>query len=178
MRKVLVSLFFLIVMQGCQLGAAPTDIRTGQEPDTGKDGGMLVKQLPFNNCPPTDAAVLRLVKSLEEWHELHIRKEVVGAHDSATVSDSIDFETHFGLLVMLGGRPTPGYALSLIAPGVTLERDVAKITFKVTGPEPGRIMAQVVTYPCALVRLPKLNYRSIQVHLENHEAGMLEIAVP
>ena len=183
MKKIAVFLFVLVMAQGCQSGAGIIAAAPDGAEETGQflvaDGNteLPIEQLPFDNCPPTDTAGLRLVKNPGEWHQLR-RKNKVGEHAPLTVNGGIAFNTHRGLLVMLGSRPTPGYTLSLVTPGVMEEPDIVKIVFRVTEPEPGRVMAQVVTYPCALVRLPKLGYRSIQVHFKDQKSSMLEISVP
>ncbi len=180
MRGLLAALSFLFVLQGCQPGSVPVAVESGQYLEADKNRSMLITQLPFSDCPPVESAMLRLAESPDEWRELHARKGVIGDHVSApAASDGMDFETHIGLLVMLGSRPTPGYALSLATSHVIMEADdIARVTFRVSRPEPGAIMGQVITYPCALIQLPRSGYRSIRVYFENDETGMMEITVP
>jgi hypothetical protein len=56
------------------------------------------------------------------------------------------------IAVSRGSRPTAGYALELV--GARREATTAIIEVRWQAPEPGAMLAQVITHPCLVVGLP------------------------
>jgi hypothetical protein len=75
----------------------------------------------------------------------------------------IDFASEGVLLVEMGQRPTAGYALALAAPEVRVVDGVATVAVRFDAPPAGAMVAQVVTSPCLLVRLPRAGLRELRV---------------
>lgn len=75
----------------------------------------------------------------------------------------VDFDRERVLLVAMGQKPSTGYAVGL----ASTELDVAGVTATVRvhwgEPEPGRLLAQVLTCPAALLVLPKGSYEVVRV---------------
>ncbi len=67
------------------------------------------------------------------------------------------------LAISKGQRPTPGYSLEVDGPGV-LEAGELTINIVEARPDPGAIMAQVMTHPCLVVGIADdRNVASIRV---------------
>lgn len=76
---------------------------------------------------------------------------------------AVDFSREGVLLVAAGQRPTAGYGLALAEPGARVEDGVATVVVRFDEPASGAILAQVVTSPCLLVRLPGEGLREVRV---------------
>jgi PrcB C-terminal len=75
----------------------------------------------------------------------------------------VDFRREGVLAVYMGQRPTAGYSLDLHDPNVPVENGLGTVTVRFEQPGPGSFVAQVLTSPCLLVRLPKAGLRQIRV---------------
>lgn len=75
----------------------------------------------------------------------------------------VDFHREGVLGVYMGQRPTAGYALALHDPNVPIAAGVGTVTVRFDEPGPGAYVAQVLTSPCLLLRVPKAGLRQIRV---------------
>lgn len=57
------------------------------------------------------------------------------------------------LTIRAGSRPTPGYAVELLSQ--TRRSDHLQITYQVSEPPAGRMLAQMLTSPCTTLQLPE-----------------------
>jgi hypothetical protein len=89
-------------------------------------------------------------------------------------SPAIDFAKEGVLAVSMGQRPTAGYGLALQDDTVTIADGVGTVVVRFEEPAPGAILAQVLTSPCLLVRLPKQGLREVRVV---DPAGVLRASV-
>lgn len=62
----------------------------------------------------------------------------------------------------LGSRPTAGYGIA-VSRQAGLRDDVLVLKATVFEPQPGAITAQVITSPCALVRIPVVDFKSMRL---------------
>jgi PrcB C-terminal len=74
-----------------------------------------------------------------------------------------DFRKEGVLAVFMGQRPTAGYGLALHDPNVAIVDGVGKVVVRFEEPEPGAMVAQVLTSPCLLLRMPKQGIRQLRV---------------
>lgn len=82
---------------------------------------------------------------------------------AAATAPRVDFSREGVVAVSAGTRPTAGYAIALHEEAVTIADGVATIVVRIDGPAAGAILAQVVTSPCLLVRLPREGIREVRV---------------
>jgi hypothetical protein len=75
----------------------------------------------------------------------------------------IDFSNDVIVAIWMGKKPTAGYGLSLEKESAEVKEDtvVVQANFKV--PDANAMVAQVITRPCLLIKIPKGNYRKIAV---------------
>lgn len=76
---------------------------------------------------------------------------------------SFDFSAHGLLFVYMGEKPTSGYSLALVPEKACISGQAAMVTLNWQTPAPDAITAQVVTYPCIFIQLPKGNFSEIRV---------------
>lgn len=77
--------------------------------------------------------------------------------------------------VFLGQRPTPGYGASLKS--TRLENGRLVISLEARTPDPGRMMAQVITTPCVLLEVPGQGWAELEVALDA-EGFPVRVAYP
>jgi hypothetical protein len=75
----------------------------------------------------------------------------------------VDFRKEGVLAVYMGQRPTAGFRLALHDPTVAIADGVGKVVVRFEEPEPGAMVAQVLTSPCLLLRMPKQGIRQLRV---------------
>ncbi|MDD2444101.1 MAG: protease complex subunit PrcB family protein, partial [Desulfotomaculaceae bacterium] len=56
------------------------------------------------------------------------------------------------LLIAAGEKPTAGYSVGII--DISGSSDKLKVYYRVDGPPPGQVTAQVITYPYSIIRIP------------------------
>jgi protease stability complex PrcB-like protein len=78
-------------------------------------------------------------------------------------SPKVDFRREGVLGVYMGQRPTAGYALALQDPTVAIADGVGRVVVRFEEPLAGAMVAQVLTSPCLLVRMPKDDIRLLRV---------------
>ncbi|MBS3731294.1 MAG: protease complex subunit PrcB family protein [Desulfobacterales bacterium] len=67
------------------------------------------------------------------------------------------------LLVHMGRKSTSGYSLELLPQSVRRTGHTAVINLKWNAPAADAMVAQVITHPCILIRLPKNGFSGIRV---------------
>jgi hypothetical protein len=82
---------------------------------------------------------------------------------AAAPAPPVDFRREGVVLVASGRHPTAGHALSLHDAEVAVAGGVATLVVRFEEPPPGAILAQVVTSPCLLVRLPRGGAREVRI---------------
>lgn len=75
----------------------------------------------------------------------------------------VNLSTEGVVLVSAGTRPTAGWTIALGEEAVALADGVATIVVRIDGPAAGAIVAQVLTNPCLLVRLPREGIGEVRV---------------
>ncbi len=75
----------------------------------------------------------------------------------------VDLSREGVVLVSAGTRPTAGWTIALGEESVALADGVATIVVRIDGPAAGAIVAQVLTSPCLLVRLPREGIREVRI---------------
>jgi hypothetical protein len=78
-------------------------------------------------------------------------------------SPAVDFPREGVLAVSMGQKRTAGYGLALAEPEVAIADGTATVVVRFDEPPPGAIVAQVLTSPCLLVRVPRAGIREIRV---------------
>jgi len=86
-----------------------------------------------------------------------------GVFGEAAPSPAIDFKREGVLAVYMGQRPTAGYGLALHDPNVAIAKGVGTVVVRLEEPPPGAMVAQVLTSPCLLIRMPKAGLTEVRV---------------
>lgn len=90
---------------------------------------------------------------------------------------AVEFKHESVLLLAMGQRPTAGYQLALAQPSLRIDDGVAVVRVLWMEPAPSSAQAQVLTSPCAMLKLPRKGYERVRVVDQNGQAR-LEIPAP
>ena len=120
--------------------------------------------------------VLGLIKDSPAYSVLQERLERTRV-GSARVFRDIDFSKESLLLVEMGMRPTAGYSVTLEDDFLNIEGETATLGIRFREPGPGDITAQMITSPCALIRIPSGGYSAIQV-IDRSAKGWIPLSIP
>jgi hypothetical protein len=74
-------------------------------------------------------------------------------HKPARPITPVDFSKEMVVAVFLGSKPTPGYGVTIVS--AAEERGAVHVRYSETSPPADAISAQVITYPFAIVAIPK-----------------------
>ncbi|MBW2677277.1 MAG: protease complex subunit PrcB family protein [Deltaproteobacteria bacterium] len=88
----------------------------------------------------------------------------------------IDWAENRVLLVKMGRKPTPGYAIQLHPEHCKISQDTAFISLRWSEPAPGSVLAQMITSPFILLKLEKQGYSSVNV-MDQHGKTLFELPV-
>lgn len=91
-----------------------------------------------------------VIESEKEWQKLWERHAPPGSS-----APSVDFATQVVVGIFAGERPTAGYQVQIV--NVELERTRINVTYEVKTPQKDALVAQILTQPFHLIRLPRLN---------------------
>lgn len=142
----------LAMLAGC---AQPGD------PEAGNATVPITSLASQGQCGGQNRPAVRWIASSGEWRELHAR--VNSQWMNPPPSPAVDFPREGVLLIAMGQRSTAGYGLALADDTATVRDGVLTVRVNWRESSPGHRQAQVMTYPCLLVKLPDAGFNRIQV---------------
>jgi hypothetical protein len=102
---------------------------------------------------------VRWLRDANELAQLASRTQL---QDSPVGMDiAVDFGEEQAILVAMGMQPTPGYSLTFVSEQTTVEHIV--FTLEWVAPGQGKILPQVITTPCIVIKLPNGTQRSVVI---------------
>jgi hypothetical protein len=96
-----------------------------------------------------------------------VRKHIIGSGEMK--APQVDFSKDGLLLIETGQRPTSGYELDITDEKVLVNKGTAIVKIYRGEPERESILAQVITSPCIMIKLPLGNYSLISIRDQNNE---------
>ncbi len=116
-----------------------------------------------NQCPQVTQGIYA-IRSEAQRAQLSLQLSAVAvAQPIPDLAHPLDPEQTL-IMVALGPRPNPGHGLSAQGIHAMLEAGVLTLPLAETQPLPGRMYAQVIVTPCALLKLPsRLNAETIRL---------------
>ena len=150
--KYILGVLSLFVLAACQV-------------NTNSNAGELMQVKPATglSCPIVgDTALARWItdgKTLQRLLE-GIHRTVIGKEIELP---AFDFQQRSLLLVSMGKKPNPAYRLELLDEKLEREGTDRVLHLRWRQPEPGRMYAAVITYPCLWLEMPKLTDSGIRI---------------
>lgn len=93
-------------------------------------------------------------------------EKFVGAGSTRFVVSSlppVDFEKFQLLVIGAGEKPTAGYGLAFVKAETDKGAQQLRVIVKLMRPAEGSLQAQVLTYPCLQLLVPRADYRNVEV---------------
>jgi len=114
-----------------------------------------------NNCG-IEKPVLKTIDSTEGLsHFLQTMPKKFGLGEMFEVD--INYEDQMVILYGLGQKPSSGYGIELYQTNASLIDDKLHLPIRVTQPAPDMMQAQMLTSPCAVYLLPRVEYSEIVI---------------
>ena len=82
---------------------------------------------------------------------------------------SIDFLNDVVVAILMKKKPTAGYGISLEEKSAEIKDHIAIVQVNLKKPDPDTMLAQVMTSPCLLIKLPKGRYDTIKFFSQHSE---------
>ena len=103
------------------------------------------------------------ISSQSQLQSLFVNLQKSFINNQTAKPPAIDFLQFGGLLVAMGQKNTGGYGLKMMADSVELNDKVLSVSLQWQEPKPGMIVIQALTSPCLLMKIPKGEYRRIEI---------------
>lgn len=79
---------------------------------------------------------------------------------------AVDFDREHVVLAALGQKPTGGYSVTLVS--ATIEDDILELSVRIREPQPGTMVSQVLTTPCAAIAVSATGWSDILITPEQN----------
>lgn len=113
-----------------------------------------------SNLCNIDQAVIKAVNSQQELESI-IVPTLKNFSDKPEQLPQLDFSIESVILVAVGEQSTSGYAVVLNGDQALLKNDRLLLPVSITKPAPGNAQAQVITRPCRILSLPRVEFSEI-----------------
>lgn len=104
-----------------------------------------------------------MVRSSEQLNELEAALNRQQLNYQPSWKGKVDFNKEHVVFISLGRKSTAGYAIQLADETAIVSGDIATLQVTTREPKPGMMLAQVMTYPCVVAKLPAKNYSRIDI---------------
>jgi hypothetical protein len=132
------------------------------QPEPDQNATLPVRSLYGDGqCGGLERPTVVWIADAETWRSWHGR--ITSARLPAPAPPAVDFSREGVLLLAMGSRSTAGYALSLAEESATVRDGVLTVRVDWREPPSGALLAQVMTSPCLLVKMPAASFERIRV---------------
>ncbi len=156
--KLIRSLSVILVLGACgtSLNQAPTADAT--EPMSAQ---VLYRG---SRCPATQPGI-RVISDAASWVEWQRQQQTLfpASNEQEDTAADLEFSQVSVIVISMGQRPTPGYAVEVPEGSVTLHGTSLTISTIWRQPPKGAILAQVLTSPCIAITVPITQYNSVEI---------------
>jgi hypothetical protein len=131
------------------------------QPEPDQNTTLLVRSLYSDSqCGGLERPTVVWIADAAAWRSWHGR--ITSARLPAPPAPAVDFSREGGLLLAMGSRSTAGYALSLAEESAIVRNGVLTVRVDWHEPPPGALLAQVMTSPCLLVKVPEATFDRVR----------------
>ncbi len=119
-----------------------------------------------SRCPATQPGiqVLSDAASWAEWQRQQRQPVFSASEEPDAAAADLDFGQVSVIVISMGQKPTPGYAVELPEGSVTLQGTTLTISTIWTQPPEGAILAQVLTSPCIAIAVATTQYDTVKIN--------------
>lgn len=132
------------------------------QPEPDQNATLPVRSLHSSGqCVGLERPTVVWIADAAAWRSWHGR--ITSARLPAPPAPAVDFSREGVLVLAMGSRSTAGYALSLAEESAVVRDGVLTVRVDWREPPPGALLAQVMTSPCLLVKVPMASFSRIRV---------------
>ena len=111
------------------------------------------------DCPVSQEKT-EIIENQAQFENLVRRKSVF---NSETALPKLDFSNHSYVLVAAGSKPQGGYRIELTSSKARLEGSTLYLPVEIVPPDPAMAQVQMLTSPCQVLQLPKVEVKALAV---------------
>ncbi|NOX43347.1 MAG: protease complex subunit PrcB family protein [Gammaproteobacteria bacterium] len=89
-----------------------------------------------------------------------------------TPPPAVDFSRERIVIIHMGQMPTAGYSLRLASDALIIRKQTVELNMEWAKPQRGMMSAQIITNPCAVIKIPVADYKRLQVVDADGEARL------
>jgi len=169
MVKLTGSLGLALVLGACGSGLNPPPAADATEPVRVLYRG--------NRCPATQPGirVIRDAASWAEWQRQRQQMFLSASNEPEDAAADLDFDQISVIVISMGQKPTPSYAVDVPEGSVTLKGTALIISTVWQQPPEGAILPQVITSPCVAITVPTAPYSTVKIE---NQSGDIVIDQP
>ena len=120
-----------------------------------------------SQCGPSLAT--QWISSQAQFEKLFKATQRMIVSPSPQQTPIVDFTQNGVLLLSMGQQRTGGYAIRLAREEMQIENESAVISVQWKEPDPGMMVAQVITYPCVFIKVPRGEYQIVRAVDQNNK---------
>ena len=160
MARLTSSLGLTLILSACGPGLSQSPVADSTEPV------QLQVVYRGSRCPAVEPGVeiIRDTAAWTEWRRQRDRQRLSvadGPDDDATV---VDFGQSTVIVISMGQKPTPGYAVEVPEDSAVLQGETLIISSVWQQPAEGAILAQVLTSPCVAITVSTARYDTVKIN--------------
>lgn len=119
-----------------------------------------------SQCGP--ALATQWISSQEQFEKLLLGTQSMMISSSPQQAPTVDFTQSAVLFVSMGQQRSAGYGLRLAREEMQIKSGSAEIIMQWQEPQPGMMVAQVITHPCVFIKFPLGDYQLVRVVDQNN----------
>ena len=122
-----------------------------------------------NRCPATQPGI-RVIRDAAAWAKWQRQRQQMffpASNEPDEEAAALDFGQVTVIVISMGQKPTPGYAVDVPEGSVTLQGASLTISAVWQQPPEGASLPQVITSPCVAITVPTAQYSTVTVENQN-----------
>ncbi len=160
MARLICPLGLTLILSACGPGLGQPPVANSVEP--------MQMQVVYrdNRCPAVEPGiqVFRDTAAWTEWRRQRERQLFSPSNEADDEATAVDFGQVTVIVISMGQKPTPGYAVEVLEDSAVLQGGSLNISSVWQQPAEGAILAQVLTSPCVAVTVPTAQYDTVKIN--------------
>ena len=118
-----------------------------------------------SRCPAAQPGiqVIRDAASWTEWQRQRQQMFFSASNEPDEEASALDFGQISVIVISMGQKPTPGYAVEVPEGSAVLQGESLNISSVWQQPAEGAILPQVITSPCVAITIPRARFNAVKI---------------
>lgn len=160
MARLTSTLGLTLILSACGPGLSQSPVADSSEPV------QLQVVYRGNRCAAVQPGVevIRDTDSWAEWRRQQDRQVLLATDGPDDEGTAIDFGRSTVIVISMGQKPTPGYAVDVLEDSAVVQGGSLNIGSVWRQPAEGAILAQVLTSPCVAIMVSTARYDTVKIN--------------